>query len=172
MNFRTLFMAFALAALIAGVSMPVVANEVGCTPGYWKNHPAVWPTPYSPGTLLTTVFPGMNTTFVDGSSLDLTGLTMMDALDFDGGPTVADAAKLLLKAAVAAILNSAHPLVGGWTIGDGTSDGIIAWVKSAMLNGDPPKSKSFQRGYIIWLKDFFDATNNAGCPINAFGQPS
>jgi len=74
----------------------------GCSHGYWKNHPTEWPAPYAPGTKLGDVF-----------DLGAFGVpsddTLQDALGFKGGNTTLDKAKILLRNAVAGLLNSAHP---------------------------------------------------------------
>jgi hypothetical protein len=81
----------------------------GLTLGYWKNHSESWPTTYwfagvnynlSPNSLIGDVFPSDN--FVNG----IDGMTLMDALNFRGGPGIAGAECILLKQAVAALLNA------------------------------------------------------------------
>ena len=76
----------------------------GFTPGFWKNHPRSWV--------------GFNTTDLVGDVFDIpAGLseladdTLMQALNYGGGRDIVGAARNLLRAAVAAILNAAHPNV-------------------------------------------------------------
>ena len=79
---------------------PVAACDQGCTPGYWKNHTDAWVT-YSPGETLTEagfVFPLQLSSF--GSE------PLIVALQGGGGPGLDGAARILLRAGVAALLNS------------------------------------------------------------------
>jgi hypothetical protein len=118
----------------------------GCTPGFWKNHPDCWDC-YSPDTLLGDVFdlPWFNTR----------NKTLMEALNFRGGRTVKAKARILLRAAVAALLNACDPDVD-YPL---TVAGIISDVNAAIATQD--------KGVILGLKDELDAYNNLGCPINA-----
>ncbi|GAG00799.1 unnamed protein product, partial [marine sediment metagenome] len=77
--------------------------EQGCTPGYWKvpQHFEDWPA-------------GYNTTDKVGSVFNFTALcvaplennTLLDALYYNGGSGELGAARILLRAAVAAVLNA------------------------------------------------------------------
>lgn len=124
----------------------------GCTPGFWKNHPDVWPAPYVPSQKVSSVF--------TGADPSLANATLLQALGFQGGPGVVGAQSILLRAAVAALLNSAdsnisYPL---------TTAQVIAQVNAALASGN--------RGTILALASTLDADNNLGCPINAFGTPT
>jgi hypothetical protein len=120
----------------------------GCTPGYWKNHPASWAaTGYSPTQTLESVFDVPN-------SYGLDNVTLLAALSLSGGPTVANAAGILLHHAVAALLNAAHPGVDY----PRTAASIISDVNAALATGS--------RTTIIALKNALDRDNNRGCPIN------
>jgi hypothetical protein len=83
----------------------------GRTPGYWKNHPGAWPSPYTPNTLVQSVFQ-IPTCLKTGSNLDLTKPngpdTMLQALDYQGGTTLKGKAQILFRASVAAVLNERH----------------------------------------------------------------
>src|SRR5688572_20899778 len=91
-------------SLVTSCTPETTGNE-GCTPGYWKNHTAAWN-----GT-------GLNPTqdlediFNVPDALGLDDVTLLAALDGTGGPGVVGGAKILLRAAVAAMLNAAHPNV-------------------------------------------------------------
>jgi len=83
-------------------------NE-GCTPGFWKQdfHFGHWlPTGYLPTTELQDVF---NFVGVNGQIGQLADDTMLEALNYQGGNGKLGAAQILLRAAVAAVLNAAHP---------------------------------------------------------------
>jgi hypothetical protein len=121
----------------------------GCTPGFWKV-PVHWghwgPTGYLPGDLVNTVFNPSNF----GTS------TLVEALDFGGGPGVNGAQQILLRAAVASLLNFAHPDVN-FAIPDlpGITDapGLIDAVNAALATGN--------RGTMLTLATQLDDANNA-----------
>jgi hypothetical protein len=120
----------------------------GCTPGYWKNHLASWgPTGYSPGQSLGSVFSVAGLGSLSSDSL-------LTALSYGGGSSLVDAKRILLRAAVAALLNAAHPDVD-YAMSEAE---IIAEVNAELTSGT--------RSSILELKDELDAANNAGCPIS------
>jgi hypothetical protein len=120
----------------------------GCTPGYWKNHRAAWTAAgYSPSQPAGSVF---NL----GGFPALAGQTLIASLDGGGGPGTAGAAQILLRAAVAAVLNAADPTVDyALTTGE-----VIAQVNAALASND--------RATILALASTLDRHNNAGCPLN------
>ena len=125
----------------------------GCTPGYWKAKPHLdsWPaTGYSPNQQLGTVF-----TF-PASLSSLSSVTLLNALSFNDTPknSVAGGAKILLQAAVAALLNAAHPDVDY----ELTTNEIITQVNAALASGN--------RATMITLKNLLDQYNNEGCTLN------
>lgn len=133
----------------------------GCTLGYWKTHSSLapgnqddaWiPTGYTVSTLLSSVFAmpaALNDLNGDGSPDNL-----YDALNYGGGGGVAGGARVLLKQAVAALLNSSHPGVEyGMTKAD-----VIAEVNAALASGS--------RNAMIALGEELDTLNNAGCTLN------
>jgi hypothetical protein len=78
-----------------------VADFEGLSHGYWKSHTEDW-TDYSPSDTLESVFDIPDSFGLDSYTLD-------QALDFHGGDTVAEKAQILLRNAVASVLNAAHP---------------------------------------------------------------
>jgi uncharacterized repeat protein (TIGR01451 family) len=133
-----------------------VTGGQGCTPGFWKTHtdatryPNAWPpTGYVPGQPVTSVFivPAGYASYLGSSSL-------AQALAFQGGSTLDGAAEILLRAAVAAVLNSTHPAISY----PRTVAGIVADVNAALASRD--------RGTILRLASALDADNNLGCPIS------
>ena len=118
----------------------------GCSHGYWKTHPSVWPAPYVEGTVLGTVF---NLS----SYPSIAGNTFKDALVFNGGPTVTDKAKLLLLQAVAGLLNAATPEVG-YPLSQAD---VISQVNAALASGNSAQ--------ILALKDTLDGYNNLGSSV-------
>ena len=119
-----------------------VPGGQGLTPGFWKNHPDVWPSPYTPGTSLDVPFDN------PGGPVTLGSYTLLDALQFQGGPGVDGAEMILLRAAVAALLNSkalSYPL---------TTAQVISQVNAALATNDRPT--------ILALASQLDASNNLG----------
>ena len=117
-----------------------VGNQ-GCTPGFWKNHTDVW-VGYSPSDLVSAVFSNAAPYDVD---------TLLQALSLKGGPGVDGAERILLRAAVSALLNSTsvnYPL---------TTSEIITMTDNALAAGD--------RATILSVASELDALNNLGCPF-------
>jgi hypothetical protein len=118
----------------------------GCTPGYWKNHAGSWPaTGYSTGQTLASVFSGTGT---------LGSTSLLNALKFGGGSTLTAKKQILLRAAVASLLNAAHPGVDF----DRTVAEVIAQVNAALASNNATT--------ILDLATRLDRSNNAGCPLN------
>jgi protocatechuate 3,4-dioxygenase beta subunit len=118
----------------------------GCTPGYWKvpQHWDSWiPTGYETTDLLKDVF-GANA---------LNG-TLLDGLNFQGGSGVTGAKQILLRAAVAALLNASHPDIA-YPL---TETQVINMVTAALNTGN--------RGTMLTLANQLDGLNNLGCPLN------
>jgi hypothetical protein len=121
----------------------------GCTPGFWKV-PVHWghwgPTGYLPTDLVGATFFPSNF----GAS------TLVEALDFGGGPGVNGAQMILLRAAVASLLNFAHPDVN-FGIEDlpliTDAAGLIGAVNEALASGN--------RGTMLALATILDDANNA-----------
>jgi hypothetical protein len=129
------------------VVRPAPVGE-GCTPGFWKNHPNAWgPTGFSQSQTLESVFDVPNTFGLDNN-------TLLQALSFNGGAGNTAAARILLRSAVAALLNAAHPNIDY----PRTPASVIADVNAALASNN--------RGTMIRLADRLDADNNLGCPIN------
>lgn len=137
----------------------------GCTPGYWKQdqHFDSW-VGHFPGDPLVGLFSEVGfepyTSHVakldSGGTAVMGTATLVEALQFGGGDTVADKAEILLRAAVAAVLNADNPGVQyPWTSG-----AIVDAVNAALASGDPVQ--------IINLATQLDADNNGrgGCPLN------
>lgn len=118
----------------------------GCTPGFWKNHTSAW-VGYTPGQTLESVFDLPD-------SLGLDNKTLLEALNFGGGSGVKGAAQNLLRAAVAALLNAAHPDINYPM----TAAEVIAQVNAALASNN--------RATMLGLATTLDTQNNAGCPID------
>lgn len=118
----------------------------GCTPGFWKNCTIHWqPTGYTLGQPLSSVFR------FNGCCSELRNVSLRQALDFGGGDGVCGAARILLRAAVAALLNASSPEVDY----PFTRDQVIAQVNAALA--------TCKRGPILALAGELDRNNNLGC---------
>jgi hypothetical protein len=87
-------------------------------------------------------------------SYGLDDYTLLEALSFQGGSDITEAAYILLRASVPALLNSAHPDVD-YTL---TTDEVIESVNNALASGD--------RDTILNLASELDEYNNRGCSLN------
>jgi hypothetical protein len=146
---------------------PAAANVTGpnegCTPGYWKNHPQSWQE-YTPSTLV-----GNQWTFPPALS-SFQNETFIEALNGGGGPGVAGATTILLRAATAAYLNAAddnvaYPLRRSlpspfepWASDPRFANGIKGAVNDALASLDRPT--------ILALATTLDNANNLTCPLN------
>jgi hypothetical protein len=116
----------------------------GCTPGFWKQpqHFDSWPVP----TTTTLAAAGFTNTGLPA------GTTLLEALSFQGGPTVQDAKNILLRQAAAAYLNSFdidYPM---------TTQEVLDLVNDALASDD--------RATILAVAATLDANNNLGCPLS------
>jgi hypothetical protein len=120
-------------------------GDEGCTPGYWKNHTESW-TGYSTGQTVSSVF--------SAATGSLGSTTLLAALGGGGGSTLDAKKAILIRAAVAAVLNAANSGVS-YAFDSGS---VISQVNTALASNDAD--------LIEGLKDTLDAANNAGCPLN------
>ncbi len=134
------------AAGIFGSTKVVATGDEGCTPGFWKNHTELW-LENVPGDLVGSVF-------VEANAYPYGSNTLIEALKFKGGGGVNGAARILLRAGVAAWLNSVHDDI--WFA---TSDGdVLDKVNDALASND--------RATMIFWADYIDSNwNNLYCPI-------
>jgi hypothetical protein len=141
----------ALAIVILIMASLFVANASACTvffgntPGYWKNH---YNWPIDPNTKVRDVFTGC----------DYYGdCTLYQALSLPGGSGVKGAEGILLRAAVAGLLNEAAEdqgwLPAGWGYEGCCDVHMIQNVNSALLSND--------RATMIGLACQMDTWNNA-----------
>lgn len=128
---------------------PEPTGDDGCTPGYWKNHTDSWAgTGYSPGQTAGSVFSGAS------AFPSLAAKTLLQTLQGGGGAGAEGAAKILLRAAVAALLNAGH---SGVDYPQTTAE-ILADVNAALSGKD--------RDTMLALATGLDNDNNLGCPLN------
>ena len=136
---------------------PQVLGIQGCTPGYWKTNPHAdsWPaTGYARVQLIGSVFT-VPSSYTLNSTL-LSNYSLLAGLNFQGGSTLSGKAEILLRAAIAGILNAAHANVAY----ELTSAQIISSVNSALASANGTT--------IIDLATRLDLMNNGrgGCPLN------
>ena len=126
-----------------------VEMSEGCTPGYWKNHIDSWEaTGYVSDQSIGSVF-------ADAAGFpELAAATLLEGLSFGGGPNAEGAAEILLRAAIASLLNASHPDVNFPT----SAADVIAMVNAALATGD--------RDTMLALATSLDNDNNLGCPLN------
>ena len=139
---RFLLMGVVLLAALAFVGV-ASACEYGCTPGFWKNNPDQWRC-LDPDRIM------------DPPDADLDGDgdsdTFMDALNYKGGSGDDGAERILLRAGVAAYLNSC----AFEDFPDDFSDMF-----------DYLTDPAGQRAGMLDLAGYFDDLNNYGCPLRA-----
>ena len=149
---RVLVCALLLSFGVAVGSSAAQATEIGyagCTPGYWKNHTDSWPpTGYSPSQKVQSVFQRA------AGYPALGGSALLQALSFQGGSTLDGAAGNLLRAAVAGLLDAAHPNVSY----PRDPAQLIQDVDAALASND--------RDTMLTLASAIDHDNNLGCPLN------
>jgi hypothetical protein len=128
----------------------VSTSNQGCTPGFFKQHQHFdsWSGGFTTDTKVNTVFTGVDASLADE--------TLLDALQGGGGPGLVGAEQILLRAAVAALLNASsagvnYPL---------TRDDITSDVNTALAIGT--------RDVILTVATALDNYNNGsgGCPLS------
>ncbi len=135
--------------VLAALRVPLAPGQQGCTPGYWKNHVSAWTvTGLSPTALVGSTFS------VPGNLSTLSGATLREALGFGGGPGVLGAARILLRASVAAMLNARHPSVNYPSTPTQVRDAVNAALASN------------SRSTMLAQATALDNDNNLGCPLN------
>ena len=131
------------------IPIPDQGPSRGCTPGYWKNHVSSWgPSGFAPGSTLGNVFT------VPAALSSFSSSTLHQALSFGGGSGVQGGAKILFRAAVASLLNAAHPAVNF----PQSANQVITSVNVALASNN--------RDTMLSLASQLDAQNNLGCPLN------
>ncbi len=123
---------------------PVALGTQGCTPGYWKNHL----TGTLANTAVGTLFSGLPASFANE--------TLIQALQGGGGSGISGALTILLRAAVAGLLNATNPNVQ-YSL---TAAQVVSMVNAAIASGD--------RDTILSVATTLDNANNGsgGCPLS------
>lgn len=134
--------------VMAALRVPL-PEPTGCTPDLWSGRTGLW---QSTGIRTTQT---LRNTFVESSRYGALGnATILAALRFqEGGAGALGAAKTLLRAAAAALLNAAHPQLEY----PHTRTQVITAVDSALRGGDA--------GAMLELAAGLDEANRARCPL-------
>jgi len=137
----------------SSATCPVEILDVnGCTPGFWKNHTDCWDC-YSPTTLVGDVFD------IPGSLSALADDTLLQALRYKGGKTLRAKTRIMLRQAVAALLNACDPNFD-YPL---TVAGVIEDVNEALA--------TLNKREILSTKRELAGYNQIGCGINAHCNP-
>jgi hypothetical protein len=127
------------------VTVIVLCPSEGCTPGYWKNHIDAW-VGYTTGQTVESVFDVPDVFGLDND-------TLLTALAYQGGTGDVGAAKILLRAGVAALLNAANSSID-YPL---TTAQVIALVNAALAGSSSD---------MLTLATTLDGYNNLVCPLN------
>ena len=126
----------------------------GRTPGFWKNNQEAWVGDYAPDRFIQDVFtiPG---TLLQSGVLDLVKPSgkdrLIDGLNYQGGSNLSGGFQILMRAAIAALLNEAY--YGIYYPGATSPAGLIAQVNSTLATQN--------RASYITLASLLDYWNNA-----------
>jgi len=144
---------FSLLFVCIGAGL-LYAPTQGCTPGYWKNHIENWQD-YVPGQTLESAFDPAQTwwQFLPPDVANLRFYTLMEALEFQGGPGITGAARILIRQLTAGLLNAAHDEVSYWAM-----ENLLALAKIALEDVD--------RDNYLWWAGNFTYWNELGCSID------
>lgn len=141
-------------SLILNVEGCTINGSQGCTPGYWKNHLDAWAdtdngagNAYSNSDKVVAIFSS-------ASGIIDSEITLLDALKFKGGTGVDGAVRILLRAAVSALLNSSSSNVA-----------YPIWAPQLILDVNEIINTA-DRDAILVFADELDLNNNLGCPLN------
>ncbi|MCA9726919.1 MAG: hypothetical protein KC729_04495, partial [Candidatus Eisenbacteria bacterium] len=128
---------------------PPAEGDEGCGLGYWKNHHGSWgPTGLTPGDPVGASF------VIPEELAEMADDSLDDALRYPGGNGVDGAARLLLRDAVVALLNAAHPDVH-FSL---TSDEVASIVNDGLA--------SLDRRTMQDARHDIGPSNGGGCPLN------
>ncbi len=168
---KRLFVAAVLTAVTAaglGLSPAQATNAgetQGCTPGYWKNHTDNWQSLLPSDT--------MHKLAAQTLPAPYDSITAIKALQGGGGPGVAGARTIFLRALTAAWLNAAWDDPNGGPalqypfrrFSDRTSP-VTGELYVALQTQLRSAMQSTDRDYILGLASRLDTANNLGCPLN------
>ena len=138
----------------ATASATVTFGWYGRTPGYWKNHPEAWTSGYTPNQFIQDVF-AIPTSLLKSGVLDISSPSgkdrLIDGLAYKGGSNLNGAFQILMRAAIAALLNEAY--YGNYYPGATSTTALIAQVNGVLA--------AQNRGGYLTLAATLDSWNNA-----------
>jgi hypothetical protein len=149
-----------------------VDDCLGCTPGYWKQaqHFGNWAAPYSP---VATEDPSDVETvggMFTSAPAAFAGASLVEGLGYRGGPGLDGATQILIRAAIAGVLNLAHPGIRGHyevtmdSDGDGHVDHTVA-DEASLVGAVNAALDSGDRDIMLALAGRIDDANNQDCPL-------
>ena len=138
----------------ATASATVTFGWYGRTPGYWKNHPEAWTSGYTPNQFIQDVFT-IPTSFLKSGVLDISSPSgkdrLIEGLAYKGGTNLNGAFQILMRAAIAALLNEAY--YGNYYPGATSTTALIAQVNGVLATQN--------RSSYLTLATTLDNWNNA-----------
>ena len=138
-------------AATSSASATITSTWYGRSPGFWKNHPEAWLSGYTPSMNIQSIFTIPSTLLTSGNlDLDKNGVkdTLMAGLGYKGGTTLAGGAQILLRAAVAALLNEAY--YGAGYPGENSVSALIARVNSVLASQSRSNYLALAAEYDKW----------------------
>ena len=151
------FIGFVVICISAFGVYKAAACTEGCTPGFWKNHLDMW-VGFNPYQTLGEALSYPSWTW-PAELIELRDVYLIDALSFKGGPGELGAARIMLRQAVAALLNTAHPDVHHFNPG-------VEWVKNIIRTS----LDTVDRAEMLWRAGWFEYYNELGCPLSRGGE--
>jgi hypothetical protein len=138
----------------ATASATVTFGWYGRTPGYWKNTPEAWTSGYTTNQFIQDVFT-IPTTLLKAGILDISSPTgkdrLIEGLAYKGGTNLNGGFQILMRAAIAALLNEAY--YGIYYPGATSTTALIAEVNGVLATQN--------RGSYLTLATTLDNWNNA-----------
>jgi uncharacterized repeat protein (TIGR01451 family) len=138
----------------ATASATVTFGWYGRTPGYWKNTPEAWTSGYTTNQFIQDVFT-IPTTLLKAGILDISSPTgkdrLIEGLAYKGGTNLNGGFQILMRAAIAALLNEAY--YGIYYPGATSTTALIAEVNGVLATQN--------RGSYLALATTLDNWNNA-----------
>ena len=131
-----------VSGILAGTATACVYE--GCTPGFWKNKLSEW-------RYLRTWWKIYGIFTIPDRLKSLRNYDLLEILSFKGGRGIEGAARILLKHAVAALLNAIH------------KDITYPLAQSEIIQSVNAALASLKRSTMLSLKDTLDYYNNLGC---------
>lgn len=154
-------MATGIVALFLAMAVTMTATVQACelyanTPGFWKNHTDLWPEGVETTDTLGDwfVFPSELAMFEDD--------TILEALSYKGGNGIEGAARIMLRAAAAALLNAEY--YGGWSPSEPPYQSGYAYSTSEVIELVNDVLASLNRDTMLWLNYVLDSYNNQEFP--------